>query len=81
MRLAKVNKVFRSEWINRGLQSNQHRLCRLQRYLLFENYVYESRKARGTTPHRRRPMRREDPGQRFITLGQMLCGLDQSFRG
>jgi hypothetical protein len=49
--------------------------------LLFENYVDESRKARGTTPHRRRPMRREDPGQRFITLGQMLCGLEQSFRG
>ena len=81
MRLAKVNKVFRSEWINRGLQSNQHRLCRLQRDLLFENDVYECRKARGTSPHRWRAMRREDPGERFITRGQMLCGLKQSFRG
>jgi hypothetical protein len=81
MRLAKVNKAFRREGVDGGLQSKKHRFRRLQRDLLFKNDVDESFESSGSSPHGRCAVGCEDPGERFVTRGQMPCGLAQSFRG
>ena len=81
MSVTQLNKSFGHERMDCGLQSNKHRFRRLERYLLFKNDVDESLKASTTTPHWRCAVGCEDPGERFITRGQMPCGLAQSFRG
>ena len=80
VRFPEIDKTFWREGIDRRLKPQQHRFRRLQRDLLFENYVYECCKPGGASPHRWRAVSSKYSGEYLIARGEILCRLDQGFR-
>ena len=73
VRIPKLKKSLRRERLNRRLESDKHRLRRLQRHLLFEDDVNESLKSGGAAPERRVAVNGVYLAQHLIARSQLAC--------
>src|SRR2546423_8723542 len=77
--LTNFNESKRSKRLNRSFESKQHRFRRLQRNLLFENYVHEGRESGCAWPEWRVAISRVDGSQRLIARGEFTCCARETF--
>ena len=75
------HKLIGSKWLNRGVQSIEHRFATAQRNLLFENYVNESREAGCSSPEWRRAVFCEDISERLIACGEFARSSREGLSG
>jgi len=78
VRLAKLNKPSRRERLNLTFQTQEHRLRRTQRHLLFKDDMDQCAESGGSLPQRRIAIRRVDVRKQLVASRKLARGLRES---